>query len=103
MKDYKLVIQNTTDKQYFSSGFTDVEDSKIYFHLEDFVFPDGYPDGEYRYYVMPFTEKEITADNDHIYFDGEEVEPIATGLMVLGEYQNTNSQYNNKETFIQYE
>lgn len=103
MKDYSIVIQNTTGKQYFSSGFTDLEDSKIYYHIEDFVFPDGYPDGEYRYYIIPHTDKEITADNNHIYVDGKEVDVIATGLMVLGEYKNPNSQYNKKETFIQYE
>lgn len=103
MKNYTLVIQNTTDKRYFATGMTDQEDSKIYYHVESFVFPDGFSDGEYRYYVLPETDKEVTADNDHIYFDGEEVEAIATGLMVLGKYQNPNSQYNKKQEFIQYE
>lgn len=103
MKDYSILIQNTTDKKYFSSGFTDQEDSQIYYHIEDFVFPDGYADGEYRYYVLSKTDKEITADNNHIYVDGEEVEPLATGLMVLGEYKKPVDQYNKKETFIQYE
>ena len=103
MKNYSLVIQNTTDKKYFVSGFTDQEDSKIYYHIKRFVFPEGYADGEYRYYVMPETDKEITADNDNIYFDGVRVEPLATGLICLGEYKNPNTQYNKKETFIQYE
>lgn len=103
MKNYKLVIQNTTDKSFFITDFVDEEDSKIYYHIESFVFPDGYPDGEYRYYVLPPTDKEITVDNDIIYFDGEVFEPLATGLIVLGDYKNPNSQYNKKETFIQYE
>ena len=103
MTDYKILIQNTTDKQYFVSGFTDQEDSKIYYHIEEFVFPEGYPDGEYRYYVIPKTSEEITADNNHIYVAGEEIEPLATGLMVLGEYSKPVDQYNKKDTFIQYE
>lgn len=103
MRNYNILIQNTTDKRYFTSGFTDLEDSKIYYHLEDFVFPTGYPDGEYRYYVVAETDKEITADNNIIYVDGVETEPLATGLMVLGQYKKPNSQYNKKDTFIQYE
>jgi len=103
MKDYKLIIQNTTDKQYFITEFTDQEDSKIYYHIKGFVFPEGYNDGEYRYYVLPWTEKEITLDNDIVYLDGEVFEPLATGLIVLGNYKNPNTQYNKKETFIQYE
>ena len=103
MKDYSIVIQNTTDKRYFTSGFTDQEDSKIYYHIEEFVFPEGYAEGEYRYYVLPKTDEEITADNNHVYIGGNEVEPLATGLMVLGHYKNPNSQYNKKDTFIQYE
>lgn len=103
MKNYKLVIQNTTDKKYFISDFIDQEDSKIYYHIRKFVFPDGYPDGEYRYYVLPQTDKEITVDNDIIYLDDKVFEPLATGIMTLGEYKNPNSQYNKKETFIQYE
>lgn len=103
MTDYKILIQNTTDKQYFVSGFTDQEDSKIYYHVKNFVFPNGYPDGEYNYFILPNTDKEITVDNHIIYIDGKEVEPLATGLICLGEYKNPNSQYNKKETFIQYE
>jgi len=103
MKDYKLIIQNTTDKQYFITEFTDQEDSKIYYHIKSFVFPEGYKDGEYRYYVLPWTEKEITLDNDIVYLDGKVFEPLATGLITLGEYKNPNTQYNKKETFIQYE
>lgn len=103
MKKYTLVVQNTTDKTYFVTDFTDKEDSKIYYHIESFVFPDGHADGEYRYYVMPLTELEVTADNNHIYFDGVEVEPIATGLMGLGSYKNPNKQYNKKQDYIQYE
>ena len=103
MKDYKLIIQNTTDKRYFITDFTDQEDSKIYYHIESFVFPDGYQDGEYRYYVLPMTDKEITLDNDIVYFDGKVFEPLATGFIILGEYKNPNVTYNKKETYIQYE
>lgn len=103
MKNYNILIQNTTDKRYFVSGFTDQEDSKIYYHIEDFVFPDGYPDGEYRYYILPDTDEEITADNNIVYINGVKTEPLATGLMVLGEYRNPHTQYNKKDEFIQYE
>ena len=56
-----------------------------------------------KVYVLPKTDEEITADNNHVYIGGNEVEPLATGLMVLGHYKNPNSQYNKKDTFIQYE
>lgn len=103
MTDYKILIQNTTDKKYFVMPITDLDDSEIYYHVKGFVFPEGWPDGEYNYFIMPFTEGEITVDNHLIYVDGKEVEPLATGLIVLGNYKPTATQYNNKETFIQYE
>ena len=103
MKNYTIVVQNTMDKTFFSNVFSDVEDSNIYYHIRGFVFPVGFADGEYRYYVLPETNKEITVDNDHIYFDGNEVKPLATGLMILGNYVNRSVQYNKKQEYIQYE
>lgn len=103
MRDYKLLVQNTTDKRYFVTGFTDEEDSEIYYHIKDFVFPDGWPDGEYTYFVLADTDGEVTVDNHIIYVAGVETEPLATGLMVLGEYRNPHTQYNKKDEYIQYE
>lgn len=103
MKDYKILVQHTTSKQYFVEEIVDLEDSEIYYHVKGFYFPEGSEDGEWNYFIMPYTEGEITADNHLIYVDGKETEPLATGLIILGNYKPTNTQYNNKETFIQYE
>ena len=103
MTDYKILVQNTTSKKYFVMPIVDQDDSEIYYHIKGFVFPDGWEDGEYNYFIMPYTDGEITADNHLIYVDGKEAEPLATGLIILGNYKNPTTQYNDKQTFIQYE
>ena len=34
MTDYKILIQNTTDKKYFVMPMTDLDDSEIYYHVK---------------------------------------------------------------------
>ncbi len=100
---YSLIIAQTFGKNWFQTDEVDVGDSQIYFHFENFNFPNNFKQGEYRYFLVPFCSGYVL-ENNKVFLDGEEILPLATGLIQYGPYKRENSYYgNNEKRFIEYE
>lgn len=82
-----LKLVNNVSKKEYEFNVTDVGDSKMYYHFENFTLEDGMDDGEYNYFLF---------DNDD--------NLVAQGLVQIGNYvpQNTITYENNKTTYKQY-
>lgn len=70
----------------FILDVTDINDSRLYFHFMTKI-PEGYPDGEYNYYL----------------YDDDMKECYGQGLLQIGNYENKNTtKYTNNGTYKQY-
>lgn len=83
----KLLFKNNVSKIESEYQVTDLCDSKLYYHFENFVLQEGLPDGEYNYELY---------DNNNVL--------VAQGLVQIGNYvpKNTITYENNKTTYKQY-
>lgn len=101
---YSLIIASTFTRNWFKTDVVDMEDSSIYFHFENFNFPNNFKQGEYRYFLVPFCSGYVL-ENNKVYLDGEEILPLATGLIQYGAYKSRNDYYtgNNEKKYLEYE
>ena len=83
----KLKLTNNVSKIESVYDVTDVGDSMLYYHFENFVLDGGLPDGEYSYLL--FDDKNTV---------------VAQGLCQIGDYEReeTTIYDNNKPTYKQY-
>lgn len=81
--EMSLVLRNTTDQQETTLSVTDMNTSRLYFHLA-VALPEGLADGEYQY----------TLKNGNI--------QVSCGLLYIGDLQSA-SQYERTITYQQYE
>lgn len=85
----KLVLKNNLSKIESEYQVTDVGDSALFYHFEDFILQENLPEGEYSYFLY---------DSDN--------KLVAQGLAQIGDYvpstgeQKTYTSQNNN--FIQY-
>lgn len=82
-----LKFINNVSKKEYQFNVTDMEDSKLYYHFENFTLEDNMDDGEY----------------DYLLFDNDD-NLVAKGLVQIGDYvpENTKTYDNNKTTYKQY-
>lgn len=82
-----LKLTNNVSKKEYEYTVTDMEDSKMYYHFENFVLDDNMDDGEYDYFLYD-----------------EENTVVAQGLCQIGDYEReeTTIYDNNKPTYKQY-
>lgn len=81
-----LKLVNNVSKKEYEFNVTDVGDSNMYYHFENFTLEDEMDDGEYNYFLF---------DNDD--------NLVAQGLVQIGNYVPEHTVYdNNKTTYKQY-
>ena len=81
----KLIIKNGITHKNFEYSVTDLNESLIYY-VFNINFPEEMDDGEYNYTLKDDLNK-----------------TLATGLIRIGDYEQKNTQYNNKDKkIIQY-
>lgn len=79
-----LKLKNDVDKKvYFFDNLDDINDSKMFFHFNIRLY-NGMPDGSYEY---------ILTENDTV---------LASGVVQIGEYTQSNTAYTKNNEFIQY-
>lgn len=75
-----LKFVNNVSKKEYEYSVTDLNDSKLYYHFENFVLDDGMDDGEYNYFLF---------DNDD--------NLVAQGLVQIGDYVPEHTIYDNND------
>lgn len=83
----KLVLKNNVGKIESEYQVTDLNDSIMYFHFENFVLQENLPSGEYDYSLY---------DDDNVL--------VAQGIAQIGDYnpESTKTYEKNKQTYKQY-
>ena len=84
----KLIFINSVDKKEYEFSVTDLEDSKLYYHFNNFELPNDIDDGQYDYFL----------------YDSED-ELVAQGLVQIGTYESDHKVYSKepKQTYKQYQ
>lgn len=128
---YKLIVQNTLDKTITQYSVEDAGTSKTYFIFNDVDMRD-LKEGEHRYflicddgtpikilqndarqithpedrYILISENKLLTADDMYMIVKGEEyqipIPVLASGLIMVGEFENNNTTYDKEQTYVQY-
>ena len=82
-----LKLTNNVSKKEYEFTVTDLENSKLYYHFNNFVLEEHMDDGEYNYYL----------------YDEEET-LVAQGLLQVGNYNAERKIYKETEnnTYKQY-
>lgn len=76
----KLVLINNLDKNKSEYQVTDVGDSVLFYHFENFILQENLSDGEYTYFL----------------YDDEE-KLVAQSLLQIGNYESEHSTYSKEE------
>lgn len=71
-----LKFTNSVTKKTYSCSVEDLNDSKLFYHFEDFKLDENMDDGQYNY--------ELLDDDDN---------KVAEGLLQIGDYTNNATQY----------
>lgn len=82
-----LKFENNVSKKEYEFQVSDVGDSVLFYHFEDFILDEGMDDGQYSYTLFD--------DEDKI---------VAVGLVQIGDFLPSTTAYTkeNKDVFIQY-
>ena len=81
-----LKLTNNVSKKTYEYAVNDLNDSKLYYHFDNFVLEDNMDDGEYGYELFDDDEK-----------------MVAKGLLQIGLYTSENKVYSeNVKTYKQY-
>lgn len=82
-----LKLTNNVGKKEYEFTVSDLEDSTLYYHFDNFVLEDGMDAGEYGYFLY---------DNDG--------ELVAQGLCQIGDYESEHKVYkeDNNKVYKQY-
>lgn len=98
---YTFIYQNTVNHDWFKADVHSSGISSTYIRI-GFEIDAKAQKGEYRYFLIPHTDGVIKVVNNKIYVDGQEIIPLCSGLLLYGEYNHTEQQYNKETEFIQY-
>lgn len=80
----ELLLKHNTTKKEVYLNVTDLRDSKLFYHFDDVVLPEGMDDGEYTF---------------SLYRDSE---LLCTGICQIGDYKPEKTTYNKTSEIIQY-
>lgn len=75
-----LKLVNNVSKKEYEFQVTDLEDSRMYYHFENFVLLNEMYDGEYNYFLY---------DNNN--------KLVAQGILQIGDYVPEHTTYDNKD------
>lgn len=78
-----LILTNNVTKKTYSYTVEDVDDSRLFYHFNNFTVESGMDDGQYSYTLQDADDKQV-----------------ASGVLQIGDYKNNPTTY--KQTNGQY-